>query len=295
MTTSERMCVYTVLTKGFEDLLDQPVAEQSNVDFICFSDDPSIISNTWMIRPLDLMFTPDPARSSRLAKLCAHRVLPEYDISLYIDNSVRLRRVPEAIVDELLPADVGFAALSHPYRDSIEDDLKAIGHKVEAPWVLEEQIVHYRIAHPETLKLRPITGGFLIRRHNRPDVIQAMERWFNHVLRYSRRDQLSAQVAFHEVGFVPHIIDLDIRDNGYCTWPIRANRDRTASGALPRIPQLDKARSEARLARDSADELAAILQLKESEIDILQRRVQASSTAGEEAHERVDLLEASNS
>ena len=155
MTTSERLCVYTVLTKGFEDLLDQPVAEQSNVDFICFSDDPSIISNTWMIRPLELMFTQDPARSSRLAKLCAHRVLPEYDISLYIDNSVRLRRVPEAIVDELLPADVGFAALSHAYRDSIEDEFRAIGDKVEAQWVLEEQIVHYRIAHPEILKRRP--------------------------------------------------------------------------------------------------------------------------------------------
>ena len=116
MITSERLCVYTVLTEGFEDLLDQSVAEHSDVDFICFTDDPSIISNTWTIRPLELMFTQDPARSSRVAKLCTHRVLPEYDVSLYIDNTVRLRKTPESIVGDLLPTDAGVVALSHAWR-----------------------------------------------------------------------------------------------------------------------------------------------------------------------------------
>ena len=41
-----RYCAYTVLTKGCEELLDQPMANESEVDFVCFTDDPSLQSET---------------------------------------------------------------------------------------------------------------------------------------------------------------------------------------------------------------------------------------------------------
>ena len=45
----------------------------------------------------------DPARSQRHLKIRADRFLPEYDVSLYIDNSVLLRLPPERLIATLLP------------------------------------------------------------------------------------------------------------------------------------------------------------------------------------------------
>lgn len=51
--TNGRMCVYTVLFGGYEDLLEQPVATQSEVDFICFVDNAGVRSRTWRLHVVD--------------------------------------------------------------------------------------------------------------------------------------------------------------------------------------------------------------------------------------------------
>jgi len=56
-----------------------------------------------------------------------------------------------------------------------------------------------------------------------------------HVLRFSRRDQLSGRVAFAEAGWSPRMLEFDIRDNPYCEWPVPATRNRSAGGHLPEL------------------------------------------------------------
>lgn len=228
-----------MLTAGFEDLLDQPVAHESTVPFICFTDIPDLKSDTWEIRPFSLMFPGDPSRSARLVKLCPHLFLPEFEESLYIDNRVRLRKPPEDVFDDLLRAQDDATFLLHPYRESVRDEFEAVrdGHSLEAPWVLDEQLAHYQAHRSESLELRPSKGGFMLRHHNRPRVVAAMELWMAHVLRFSRRDQLSGRVAFAEAGWSPRLLDIDIRDNPYCEWPAPATRDRSAGGLLPALSE----------------------------------------------------------
>lgn len=89
---TETACVYTALFGGYEEFLWQPIAGESDLDFICFTDDPELESDTWRIEVVEPPLRSDPARSCRFPKLCAHRFLDEYDSSLDIDNSVMLRR-----------------------------------------------------------------------------------------------------------------------------------------------------------------------------------------------------------
>ena len=108
---SERVCVYVTLFGQYEDLLEQPIFADSAVDFICITDDPELESDSWQIRVVQPVIVTDPARSSRYPKICPHRFLEDYDVSLYIDNSVLLTRTPEEIVSALLPDGAGFSAV----------------------------------------------------------------------------------------------------------------------------------------------------------------------------------------
>ena len=93
------------------------------------------------------------------------------------------------------------AGFARSFRATIRDEFEevvAVGK--EARWVCAEQLRHYEITDPAALELRPIAGGFLFRRHADPLVQRTMERWWEHVLRYSRRDQLSLRIAARAEG-----------------------------------------------------------------------------------------------
>jgi hypothetical protein len=230
----QRACVFTSLFGRYEDLLEQPIAAESGIDLICFTDDPNLKSDSWQLRLVPPVLTTDAPRSARYPKICAHRFLPEYDVSLYIDNSVLLTRRPEDIIEALLPPAAGLAAVEHSFRETVLDEFEQVKRaRREAAWVCDEQLDHYRRSIPEVLGMKPLIGGVLVRRHMRPDVVAAMERWWIHVLRFSRRDQLSFQAALHEAGLTPTTWALDVRDSGSWVWPASTGRDPAGEGTSP--------------------------------------------------------------
>lgn len=231
-----RACVYTVLFGGYEDLLAQPMAIESQLEFICFTDDPELESDSWRVELVEPLFRADPARSSRYPKICAHRFLDSYDVSLYVDNSVLLTRPPEELIQMMLPEEAAMGVVAHSFRKTVADEFDAVmAAGYDADWICLEQLDHYRLQYPDVLASRPIAGGILVRRHQHPDVVEAMERWWYHVLRYSRRDQLSFLAALSESSVSPVVAVLDLNSNRYWRWPASTGRDRTKAGILPRL------------------------------------------------------------
>src|SRR5262245_53176260 len=94
-----RVCVYTSLLGRYERLNEQPVAAQSKIDFLCFTDNSDLTSKTWKVVKVDPTFMNDPVRSQRIIKLSPHDFCGDYDTSLYIDNSVILTVKPEDIFE----------------------------------------------------------------------------------------------------------------------------------------------------------------------------------------------------
>lgn len=226
------MCVYTCLLNGYEELNEQPVASASSLDFICFTDDPDLASDSWSFRTVKPVFAADSARSQRRVKICTHRVLAEYDVSLYIDNSVILEQPPEALIDALLPADSTLALFAHSARETVRDEFsEVVKLGLDAESVCREQRRHYESSDPGSLDERPLWSGVLLRRHNDPRVIEAMETWYAHVLRYSRRDQLSIWCALRSAGVIPYVHALSNTESPYHRWPVALRRDRSRGGS----------------------------------------------------------------
>ena len=222
----KRGCVYTVLLGGYEQLTEQPVADESGLDFVCFTDEPSLESETWSIRLVRPLLAHDAPRSQRALKIRAHAAVPAYDVSVYIDNSVLLKVPPEYLLAELLPADAGLAAIAHSFRNSVAAEFDAVVDvRLDLPDRCAEQREHYRLEDPASLELGPLSGGLLLRRHHQPAVAAAMDLWFQHVLRYSRRDQLSLRYCLRQVELEPVVLELDNRESAYHRWPIDAGRN----------------------------------------------------------------------
>lgn len=64
-----RRAVYTALIGGYEDLINQPTAHGSSVEFICFTDNPHLESTTWRLEPMTPMLPFDMVRSQREIKI----------------------------------------------------------------------------------------------------------------------------------------------------------------------------------------------------------------------------------
>ncbi len=268
-----RRCVYTVLTGGYETLNDQPVAAESGLKFICLTDDPEVRSDSWEVRQITPMFAADPIRSQRAAKVLAALYLPEFDASLYIDNSVRLKVAPEVLFDEF-GSQAGLCVPLHSFRDTVLDEFLAVAEDgLDDPRRIAEQLEDYRAAFPDVLGLRPSWSAIMLRDHRDANVTVAMQIWFAHICRYSRRDQLSSRVAFHLAGVKPLLIGIDNHESRFHSWP-----HATARRTEARLWRQDEAVVEGRVLalevafaaqRREVDEMAARLAALRHEHDVV--------------------------
>jgi hypothetical protein len=220
------VCVYTALLGGYERLNEQPMASQSQIAFVCLTDDPDLRSGSWQIRRVSPLFAMDPVRSQRDFKLRPYLHLPDFDFSIYIDNSVLLTEPPERVLDRYLPAS-GFAIPRHSDHGSVLDEFLEVAKRgYDDQSRIFEQLNHYSLVCSEVLEERPFWAGILLRDHRDPGVRSVLETWYAHVLRYSRRDQLSINAAFRLVGFTPDAMDIDNWRSWFHTWPHTPERDR---------------------------------------------------------------------
>jgi hypothetical protein len=201
----------------YERLSEQPIAKQSTLPFICFTDDPTLTSDTWRTVLIEPMFASDPIRSQRAVKIEAHKHLPDYDVSLYIDASFTLTVPPERLLDEVL-GDGDIAVPTLHWERSLDEFLWAAEYGRDDPTRIYEQLNHYAAADAEVLEERPYMAGMLFRHHQRDAVKALQECWFAHVLRYSRRDQLSFNFACKQTKVEPKRLMIDISGSWFHTW-----------------------------------------------------------------------------
>jgi hypothetical protein len=208
---------------NYERFNDFEYESASNVDFICFTDDAQLNSKRWqmILTPPSLL---DPARTTRRYKAQPHRFLPDYDWSLYIDNSVRLKVSPQQIFDQYLAdAKSPHVCFRHYERDCIYDEAaKVIELGLDDPARVEAQMAHYRrLGYPEKNGLAK--NAFILRRHHDTRLLPSMEHWFNQVLCYSTRDQLSLNPVLWFYNFELNYLPLKFSDFELLEWPFADN------------------------------------------------------------------------
>lgn len=213
--------VYTALFGRYESLIEEEIATDSDTEFICFTDDPSLTSKTWRVELVEPRFPMDPIRSARWIKVFGHESIWQgFDRSLWVDNRVSLKTDPTEILDSLLDETrTDMALFEHSFRHRVIDEFDAVVEgQFDDPDRVYEQLIHYAEASPDVLDEQPLWTGFIARRHNE-QVAAAMQTWAAHICRYSRRDQLSVNLALQDADLRVTRMTCDNRESEWHVWP----------------------------------------------------------------------------
>jgi hypothetical protein len=215
--------VVTAIMGGYELPTEQPAAASSALPFICFTDDPDLVSETWSMRVVQPLLPCDPIRSARDVKLRLHRYLPEVEEVLWIDNSVLLLTPPEELLQAWL-ASTDLAIPRHSFRSTVADEFAEVALLgLEDVARIYEQEAHYRGSYPGVLDEQVTWTGMIARRMT-PAVRDFGDTWMDHVLRYARRDQLSVTAAAARTGVDLALVDLDNHASVHHRWPVSEGR-----------------------------------------------------------------------
>jgi hypothetical protein len=253
-----RNVVYTCLFGYSEPFADHDYSD-SSVDYVCFTDDPSLTSSRWQFRVVENRMI-DSHRLSKSFKHLPHRHLGAYARSLYIDNTIRLKVAPSEIFGRF---DDDLVMFKHPWRDCVYEEAEAvIESSYDDPDLVRRQMRFYRaLGYPANNGLS--AASFLLRNHHNAALQAVSEDWHGQVLRYSKRDQLSWNVCAWYRKFRFSVIDEPVADNAMIAWPVvdggvrlprdfddeiylSLNRDVRAGGMNPRQHYLQYGAGEGR-------------------------------------------------
>ncbi len=167
----------------------------------------------WQIRIIDPVFF-DPQRDARRVKVLPHLFLPkQYEISVWVDSSLSLKRLTAETIEALLSGG-DIAVTRHNMRTCIYDEAQAVlDVKYETASRVERQMARYRtMGFPDHFGLHATM--FLARRHLTEAGMAFNIEWWSELSRFSKRDQLSFDyVRWRHPGIRVNTLQMEVRYN----------------------------------------------------------------------------------
>ncbi|KAK9270855.1 hypothetical protein L1049_026441 [Liquidambar formosana] len=147
-----------------------------------------------VVRNLPFM---DQRLNGKIPKMLGHRLFPHASYSIWVDSKSQFRRDPLGVLEALLWRSNSVLAISeHGARSSVYDEAKAVVKKNKAtPEEVEVQLSQYRHdGFPEDKRFngkKALSEASVIVRKHTPLTNLFMCLWFNEVVHFTSRDQLS--------------------------------------------------------------------------------------------------------
>lgn len=211
-----KIVCYTCITGNY-DQLQEPKVVSTGIDYICFTDSP-IQSNVWKQRkiPLELQYLSN-VKKQRVVKICPHRYLSEYDVSIWIDGNISIIGNLNQFIKQYDLNDSPLYSRIHPCRNCIYQEAKAcieMGKDFEGN--VQKQIQKYKDeSYPENIGM--VETCILLRKHNDEKCVSIDNAWATELLQQSHRDQLSFNYICWKQNFLPGFLtkEFKINDNNY--------------------------------------------------------------------------------
>ena len=213
MTKQNNIIIYTAIFNKYDTLRKPP--QCNGCDFVCFTDDPNMKSDTYDIRVAEETFS-DPTRNARMYKILPHKFFAEYKYSIWLDGSRKFRKNfnPQEVIEKYLRENK-IAAFEHSERNCVYDEFDVCidQKRDDAQLMLQQKEKYMKKSYPKENGL--VDSAFLIREHNNPQIIMFDEKWWEELSNFSRRDQLSFNYAAHKTGTTYTEIKGSIFNNKY--------------------------------------------------------------------------------
>ena len=207
-----KICLYTAITGSYDNLKDIKYKEDS-IDYICFTNNKNIKSNTWQVRYIDEDL--DNLTLARKIKIIGYKYLSNYDITIWIDGAFQLQQPVTNYLNDLCELDkYDLVYINHEERDCIYDEInecvKLRRESVENALNIEKFLLKEKYPKHNGL----IASGVLVRK-NKKDINDLMDDWFYMLKTYTRRDQLSFNYCLWKKPVKYKILNIPYYHNDY--------------------------------------------------------------------------------
>ena len=191
--------IYTSIVGGFDNLI-QPKFVDDSFDYICFvkkGQTDTKRQGIWQIVeiPYDNC---DNRILSRFPKLMPHKVLSQYDYSLWMDGNVSINdaRLYE-IIDKKIEDGILYSGVNHWGRDCAYDEAAGIANKVKEPLFSLAKTVRFLRKERFPKHYGLYENNVILRKHNNQKFDNL---WWDLFCKYAKRDQLCHQYCYKKFG-----------------------------------------------------------------------------------------------
>ncbi len=192
--------IYTVLTGNY-DRLAQPEVVDPAWDYVCFTDKAGQ-DGVWQLREIPYA-SANPILRARYAKLHPHVLLPEYELSVFMDANLCI--TGDAFYEHISALEnAPMALLEHPSRDCVYEELRYCYLKdklsTRAAWGLLRS--YKQMAMPRHFGL--YETNVVLRRHQDAAVVALDKQWWR-LLEASRCTRDPSMLAMCPISAIPII------------------------------------------------------------------------------------------
>lgn len=216
---AHKVAIYTSVVNDYDYVLS-PVLLPKGIDYFCFTDNPRHFCRSIKFLPLahpkDITL---PNLINRYHKFFPHLVLPkDVDYSIYVDGNIRIIGDIIPLLDDFINSGKTMGLLRHPQRSNIKNEiLKCIElSKFADPKIAFKQYENYfKDGFDDSFGLTE--NNVILRRHNN-EMIQSMDFWWQQMVLYSERDQVSLPYVRYKTKIDTKIYEFNVREDNGIFW-----------------------------------------------------------------------------
>ncbi len=194
--------VFTSIVGDF-DTLTQPMIVDESFDYICFVRKGQVKEKNkgiWKFREIPFQCK-DNRIMSRYPKMLPHKVLADYEYSIWIDGNVTIKtnEIYE-IINNKIEKKIIYSGLNHWGRDCAYED--AVGCIMSGKDSLKSILKTISFLKKEKFPKHwgLFENNVIFRQHLNSKVIEFDELWWETYMKYAKRDQLVHPYCFKVVG-----------------------------------------------------------------------------------------------
>lgn len=184
--------LYTCLIQDYDDLM--PIQHlHDDWDYVCFTDNEELLQQKnyygWEILKAENNLSLDATRLNRWYKTHPHILFPNYNESIYIDSNINI--LTRFIYDLAMARNQEILLPKHFATQNIYEHFNwAMNRGIDDLDILKRQKQLYEDeGFPISIGLAE--NNIIYRKHMQPSIVNLMEDWWEMILKYSKRDQLS--------------------------------------------------------------------------------------------------------
>ena len=202
--------VYTSIT-GDYDTLNEPEFVDDEMDYICFTNNKNLRSRVWKMIYIENNGM-DNMHLAKRVKIFPEEYLFGYKTSIWVDGKFKIKDDLRQYVTKY-ERDADILCFPHFARDCIYDEAAVcmMLYPELKNQILTQITDYFKKGYKINNGLYEM--GCIVRKFDEPQVKKIMYMWWQEILKYSYRDQISFPYVCMNNDFIPDICDLDINDN----------------------------------------------------------------------------------